>query len=186
MWCSHTWRNFLSKKQKFDNFDHFRPDDPLKGFWNPRKKSYRPVNFTCTTSISTSKESFWYLSVPMIRFLFYFSQDTGTLLHRILLFGRSIRNGFKFIRCLIVNFFRDNIIYNISISLTQLNLLGTLWVDSLWRQLHFFNVVNVFNWWFPRPPVPPYKQTKNIYIYLKAVGVRLRPLGIIFLCRNFE
>ena len=30
MWCPHTWRYFLSKKQKFDNFDHFRPDDPLK------------------------------------------------------------------------------------------------------------------------------------------------------------
>ena len=28
--CPHTWRHFLSKKQKFDNFDHFRQDDHFR------------------------------------------------------------------------------------------------------------------------------------------------------------
>ena len=36
MRCPHTWRHFLSKKQKFYNFDHFRPDDPLKVGWHLR------------------------------------------------------------------------------------------------------------------------------------------------------
>ena len=42
MWCPHAWRHVLSKKHKFDNFDLFRPDDPLKA-WFTLHSRYRPI-----------------------------------------------------------------------------------------------------------------------------------------------